>query len=277
MREAVDDCQHVEQVGDPRCAKCGRIPDAPRARRPKRPHLADRWQALGFSRLNGGLAAAGTARRKLCIYGAGLLNQYAPLNDADWEIWTCNLIAPRDATGHLRADAWFDLHQREAQTADDLRWIAACPVPIYLPPDLMDASPRAVAYPLQAIEQRFRTRYWTCTFAYQIALALYQNAESLREWGSPRWTDLGLYGVELAYGTARERTVEWACVAYWLGRAQEQGVRVHVPQGSCLGQHVARYGFEYRRELDAVKDYTQLLDWDPDSPTALAPIDGAIS
>ena len=188
-------------------------------------------------------------RRKVCIYGAGLYRQEAPIEDTSWEFWCLNLVPAFDSEGGLRADLWFDLHQREAQTADDLRWIAACPVPIFVPPDLACASANAVRFPLKRIEEALRTSYWACTFAYQIALVLYEGIA----------TDIGLYGVELAYGPERERTVEWACTAYWLGRAQERGIRIHVPEYSTLGRHWRRYGFEYRAEIAAVDRYVREL------------------
>lgn len=215
-------------------------------------HLADR--EFWMSPLNLGLRAedrrvVGPRRRKVCIYGAGLYKEEALpiLSDPSWEVWALNLIPPLDSCGRLRADIWFDLHQRKAQTADDLRWIAKCPVPIYVPPDLEDASPNAVHFPLAEIERQFGS-YWSCTFAYQIALAMLGGAEAI-----------GLYGVELMYGTDRERTVEWACVSYWLGRAEERGIDFFMPQNSLLGCHPSRYGFEYAEELNDVRGYTDLM------------------
>lgn len=210
-------------------------------------HLADRTLAL--SPLNGV-----KGRRKVAIIGAGLGFKEAPLDDPEWDIWTCNLVAPLDSAGRLRADRWFDIHQREAQSADDLRWIGSCPVPIYLPPDLLDAGRTPMVYPLAAIEAEFGVSYWACTFAYQIALVLYENARAARPAARP-WTDLGLYGVELAVGDERERTVEWANTSYWLGQAEARGLRLHRPEWSMLGRHLARYGFEYAKEAGLVKDY----------------------
>lgn len=208
--------------------------------------------------VHGHFACRGTQRRKVCIYGAGLGREQAPLFDPDWEVWAINLVVPytrESVEGEaqprlvLRADRWFDLHQRRAQTADDLRWIANCPVPIYVPPDLLDAGPNCVRFPLPEIERLFGVSYWTCTFAYQIALAMWEGVA----------TDIGLYGVELAFGTERERSVEWACTAYWMGRAAERGIRIHVPEPSTLGRHCARYGFEYDAEKDEVERYVQRM------------------
>lgn len=192
------------------------------------------------------LPALGEPRRSMvCIYGAGRGRHEAPLNDPLWEVWALNLVPPLDRQGRLRADVWFDLHERLAQTADDMRWLRMCPFPLYVPPDLESVSPQTVHYPLAEIEDAYGG-YWACTFAYQIALVLHLDC----------FTDLGLYGVELAHGTRRERTVEWANTCYWLGRAEERGLTIHLPSDSMLGRHVARYGFEYLKEKNEVKKYT---------------------
>lgn len=216
-------------------------------------HLSDRKISLSplnakADVVNRTIAWHGPIRKKVCIYGAGLGRREAPLDDPSWYVYALNLVPPFDRNNCLRADVWFDLHQRKAQTADDLRWIAACPVPIYVPPDLEDASPMTVRYPLAEIEAAFGA-YWACTFAYQIALVLYEGIA----------TDLGLYGVELAYGTRRERTMEWANTAYWLGRAEERGLTIHLPEHSLLGRHRYRYGFEYAEEIADVRDYTEMM------------------
>lgn len=252
-------------------------------------HLADAYPSLTHSPLN---AAEPNGRRKVCIYGAGLGKNEAPLDDPEWSVWALNLVPPIDKLGRLRCDLWFDIHQRKAQTADDLRWIAMCPVPIYVPPDLADASPRAVAYPLDEVEETLRSRYWTCTFAYQIALAMHFNAtakvpaynhtrgdsalepcdECRTHLDAQRLvTDIGLYGVELAFGTERERTVEWACTAYWIGRAQQSGIRIHTPRRSLLGRHFARYGFEYTEEIDAVNALMRHHGSEPDDTQRAQP------
>lgn len=219
---------------------------------PRSPYDAD--LRVVNSQLQPGLAEP--RRTKVCIIGAGMGRYEAPLESRDWEVWALNMVPPIDQDGRLRCDVWFDLHQRVAQNEKDLKWLAACPYPLYVPDDLMDVNPRTVRFPLREVEAAYG-EYWSCTFAFQIALILLER----------RVTDIGLYGVELAYGTLRERTVEWACVSYWLGRAEERGLRIHLPFNTTLLTHPARYGFEYQAEIDGVKRYTQ--------GTALPEIDAA--
>lgn len=220
-------------------------------------HMANRWRAWEMSPHNAtvryvpetGIVQATPERRKVVIYGAGLGKEEAPLDDPSWLVWGLNAVPPLDSLGRLRADAWWDIHQREAQNRDDLQWIAECPFPLYVPDDLLDGGPNTVRYPLAGLEALFNVAYWSCTFAYQIAMAIHMGV-----------SHIGLFGVELAYGTNRERTVEWACVAYWLGRAHGQGIRIVTPHRTTLLRHPARYGFEYKQELDAVMDYTDAMD-----------------
>lgn len=190
-------------------------------------------------------------RRKVAIYGAGLGREGIArcLADPSWEVWALNTIPPlvHTATGsQIRADRWFDIHQAKAQSADDMRWIAGMQVPIYVPQDLLSGGPMCVEYPLERVECESGMSYWACTFAYQIALAM---DEGFRE--------IALFGVELSRGTMRERTVEWACVSFWIGLAMGSGITVTLPSAKAhrLCRHPFRYGFEYDEEIRDVKDY----------------------
>ncbi len=234
-------------------------------------HLADRPYVLSplnatrtvlpdHEHVDSGGHAAPPRRHRVLIYGAGIGAHAARsfLQDIETEVWALNLIPPIDSQGQLRCDYWFDLHERVAQTADDLRWIGKCPVPIWVPADLMDAGPNCVRFPLAELEEEFHTSYWSCSFAMQIAFAMHLG-----------FSEVALYGVELSLGTRRERTVEWACTSWWLGFATARGVKISVPERSWLGKHPARYGFEYQREIDAVNLYTDgLRAWEREEDAA---------
>lgn len=221
----------------------------------RQPHLADRdltWSPLNKMpswHLNTGIVNWDAHPRKLCIYGAGFGREHAPLDDPEWTVWALNLVAPYDKAGRVRADAWFDLHQKVAQTEDDLRWIAKCPVPIYLPDDLLSQSPNALRFPVDKLEREFKVSYWACTFAYQIALAMHHG-----------FTTIGLFGVELAYGPERECTVEWANTSFWIGMAVAKGIKIMTPPQSRLGTHPFRYGLEYEEEIEDVETYLSLRE-----------------
>lgn len=220
------------------------------------------------------MAVGEPPRRKVAIVGAGLGKQEAPYDDPEWEVWALNVCGAWDAQGRLRADRWFEMHEMHAQSEDDWAWIRKCPVPLYVVPQafagpglvhrcvgqdrVLEAVPNAVRYPLEVVEE-LAGPYWACTFAYQIALALWEGAA----------TDIGLYGVELAWGTERERTVEWANTSWWAGYAEGRGVRIHLPAASMLGRHLARYGVEYDQEIAAVKRYLRMVGRIDDARTGM--------
>lgn len=232
-----------------------------------RPHLSDYYASLTHSPLNqppeivnallGVVQPRGPRRRKVAIVGAGHGKQHAPTGDDTWEVWALNAVPVLDRQGRLRADRWFELHERHAQSAQDMAFIRQCPVPLYLPPawaermladrydELNPAEdvPNGLAYPLDAIEAHWGS-YFTCTFAYQMALAAHEQFETV-----------GLFGVELAYGTARERSFEWACVSFWMGALRGMGINIMLPPGTLLGRHPHRYGIEYTAEKEWVEQF----------------------
>lgn len=219
--------------------------------------LVDRWKRLRVSPIgvdyvvkDHEIVGPGVFRRKLVLVGAGHTQQYVTdfLDDPAYEVWTINAVAPIDRYRQARADRWFDLHQRIAQSEADLRWIRECPFPIYVPEDLIDEGPNTVRYPLAAIEERYGG-YWACSFAYQIALAL-----------SEGFTDIAIGGIDLHYGDARERTVEYANTSWWLGYADAKGITLHLPAASRLGQHEYRYGIEYTEEKLATEQYVREVE-----------------
>jgi hypothetical protein len=193
-------------------------------------------------------------RAKVAIIGAGQGKAYAPYREDEWEVWGLNAVPTTDHLGMLRCDRWFEMHTIAAQNQKDMTWIRRCPVPLYMVPSattqwaLNEFNPQQVRYPLERIEKHFGVSYFACSFAYQMALAIHEKFE-----------EIGLFGVELCYGTERERSVEWANVSWWLGVAQGLGVKIHLPPGSHLGRHDFRYGIEYDQEKTAVERYVALM------------------
>lgn len=195
-----------------------------------------------FVNREAGLVRFSPQLRKVAIVAGGPSKRDAPLTDPSWEIWGLNVVPVLDATGALRADRWWEMHPLEAQNAQDLAWLARCPLPVYMP-SLSPEVPNAVRYPLEAVPG---PRYYACSFAYQLALALHEG-----------FRVVGLYGVDLPLGSFRERTVEWACVAWWIGFLEGRGVEVVIPDSSPLGKHPGLYGYQYTLEKDEVERYEQ--------------------
>lgn len=198
-------------------------------------------------------AEAGIVRcehKKAAIIGTGYGRDAAPWGDPTWCKWALNEIFPQGFDRH------FELHPMVVQSVQDLAWLARCPTPCYVL-NLTDATtpgiiiggglPReqlrvanAVQYPLdRVVAVTTGRRYFTCTFSYQIALALADGFEAIGLWG------VGLYG-----GTARERTAERTCTEYWLGVAEGRGVTVVADSG--LARQPYLYGYDYDQEVKYV-------------------------
>lgn len=170
-------------------------------------------------------------KRKIAILGAGPSRAMAPWDERGWEFWGLG----RFWRWMPRWDLWFEMHQLSASAADEIAALRhRVRVPIYMP-RRYPSIPLSRRFPIEAVS-RGHAALFTCTFCYELALAIHRGAERI-----------GLYGVDLHGGSARERTVERLGVAYWVGVARGRGIEVDVA-GDVL-THPARYGIEYWLEV----------------------------
>mgnify|MGYP001615221585 CR=1 FL=1 len=88
-----------------------------------------------------------------------------------------------------------------------------------------------IKYPLQDVIKEFNTKYFTNTVAYMLAYVAYLKIPLCK-----------VYGVDVTFGAPYAQ--ENRGVEYWIGRAQERGVNVFVPDESQLMRTVsgALYG-----------------------------------
>lgn len=195
--------------------------------------------------------------RKVAICGshsATLVD--APWDDPSWEWW-----------GHASARAWyqrsmdryFDLHPKACWSRTDVkrvhypRWLAKNTVPIYMQ-ERYEAVPASVRYPKGRILQEFGQprAYFTNHTAWMIALALSEGV-----------TAFGLFGV--SYQTESEYVIQRGSCEYWLGRAQERGVQIILPeQCKLLADPALLYGYESHDEVTGVlRDEYRRKAWKP--------------
>lgn len=186
-------------------------------------------------------AVAGRVRcehTRVAIIGAGQTRNQAPWDDETWCFLAINEIRQKKYHRHM------ELHPRAVQSERDLAFLRQCDAPCYVL-DIAEWGgliPHPVQFPLAwALEQTRGRRYLTCTFAYQILLAIAEG-----------FTEIGLWGVDLALGTLRERLVEAPCVEYWVGVAEGRGIKVTVPESSTLCRQPYLYGYDYVAEVKAV-------------------------
>lgn len=175
-----------------------------------------------------GIISISPARKKLAIVGFSDSVKNAPYDDDNWEIWGLN---EPDLT---RAERYFEMHPMGIQNDRELLWLQSCDRPVYLL-DTDCSIPMGVKYPLDLIlGMKGAKDYFTSTFAYQVALALLEG-----------FKEIGLWGVNLPYGSPRERTIERTCLEWWLGFAAGKGIKIHIPEGDSLLLYPYRYGYHY--------------------------------
>ena len=194
-------------------------------------------------------------RRSVLILGGGPTHAVAPLDDPAYEVWCCNDLSAIavDSERRFRADRWFELHPNDTcvrwrRRSDFWSWLATLPIPVYQFGRRDNTN--SIDFPLQRVIRAGRD-YFSCTFAYQIGLAIAEGFERI-----------ALYGADLL--TAREATVERATVEWWLGFAEGQGIEIVMPQvyrGMVrTGNHPLRYAHPETCELEREGVYNWLRD-----------------
>jgi hypothetical protein len=95
-------------------------------------------------------------------------------------------------------------------------------------------------YPKDEVIAQFGTRYFTNTISYMVAYAIYSKVRKI-----------SMYGVEMSFGAPYAQ--ENRGVEYWLGRAQQSGIEVFLPEGSGVLRTV------YKNLYGEVNDCNMLL------------------
>lgn len=183
-------------------------------------------------------------KKKVAIVGGSSSRDGAPYNEPKWIIWGCNEMT------YERFDVMFELHPMSVQNEKELEYLRNCKKPIYVL-DKEDAIAHGVAnpteYPFDEIQnQRWAIEYFSCTMAYQIALAIHKGFQTI-----------GLWGLRMDKGSPRERTVESACIQHWLGVAMGRGIDVIWHEHPASNRLL--YGYHYHSEVATVDSWLYQL------------------
>jgi hypothetical protein len=178
-----------------------------------------------------------------------------PWDDPSWELWGHASSRP---WYKREADLYFDLHRRECWDSPGKRvyrypeWLAINTVPIYMWEKYPEV-PASRPYPKERIliEYGGARRYFKNHLAWMIALAFTEGV-----------THLGLFGT--SYQTEQERQNQRGSAEYWLGRAEERGVQLVLPNNcSLLAEPAGLYGYESHDENGLLLPQWKLHDLKP--------------
>lgn len=176
---------------------------------------------------------------RVALVGFAPSRSQAPFLDAAVEIWTLNQnyrFVPRfDRLFELHDNVLLDQEIRIEKRGDPdyLEWLRTCPVPVYML-QVDPAIPMSRPYPLARVQAGLpstRRRYFTSTVAYMFALAV-----------SEGFDEIGLYGIDMAID--EEYADQRPNLEYFIGRAEERGIRVIIPESSALLKSDHLYGYE---------------------------------
>lgn len=183
----------------------------------------------------------GRSTRKIGLLGSHTASLgWVPWKDPDWELW-----------GHAASRSWyqyelnryFDLHREACWTKNGkgqtkyTRWLQTNTVPIYMQQHFKDI-PASVKYPKDRVLSEFGgvRRYFKNQVAWMIALAFSEGV-----------THLGLFGINYSHET--EYGIQRGSAEYWLGRAEERGIHLVLPEEcSLLAEPKGLYGYESHDE-----------------------------
>lgn len=204
------------------------------------------------------LAAGGAGRpsRRIAILGFAESVNAAPFSDPTWEMWGMNglwRILPK--VPEERFAAWFEVHswpyilEHErisnigTQQSDWLK--LEHPFPVFMQEPRLDC-PSAAPFDVDALIARLGRDYFTSSVAFELGFALCQDDVS----------EIGLWGIDLIHGT------EWGdqrpCAEYWLGRAEERGIKITRHENSALLKQQFRYAYDQAPPLVAeMRDFIQ--------------------
>jgi len=176
--------------------------------------------------------------KKVGLLGSTASLKFAPWDDPGWTLAAHPCCRPQC---RREPDWYFDLHRPECFRAKKgwnphyYEWLKALQTPIFMQ-QAWPEIPMSVEYPLTRIQAEFRS-YFTNHCAYMMALAMTEGV-----------THIGLFGCQ--YQGNSEYSIQRDSLTYWLGRFEQAGGRLVIPDthNSLLRVPDRLYGYESHDE-----------------------------
>lgn len=175
----------------------------------------------------------------------------APYNDPSWIIYACS---PNSLSMVKRSDEWFEIHPwkpGERQSMDFVMHLAMHKGPVWMIEPKPEV-PTAVAYPKDAMVQKFGKYFFTSSISWMAAKAIDTLEQSTDE-----EKVLGFWGVDLQ--AADEYQMQRGGCHYFIVEAERRGIKVQAAPESDILAPPPLYGF-FEMEPGQVKIATKLVE-----------------
>ncbi len=174
---------------------------------------------------------------KVAILGtAPSSRMLAPFGDPSWQIWSCS---PGNMGVLPRFDRWFEIHvnlhwpENQHYGRPYLDWLKTLKCPVYAQELYANPGgelPNALVYPHRRMVEEFGPYFFTSSFAWMIALAMFEGAK-----------EIALFGVDMA---SRDEYILQRPGAYkFFEEAERRGIKIGAPYESDILQPPPLYGF----------------------------------
>lgn len=153
---------------------------------------------------------------KLYILGGGYGKKFAPYDGERWGVNATCLGLPVHKSFHIHDLEHPELYRitgtedKKADFDPFLSYVKFTNHPVFSMKEY-PAFPSIKAYPYEEVCDFFHTNFFSNSFCYMMAYALYEG-----------YQDISLYGFNFAL--AKEYRDEFPGFHYWLGRAEERGI-----------------------------------------------------
>jgi len=185
---------------------------------------------------------------KIGIVGNGINQEYLKEYEDEWELWSVNNLF--HSFPSVKFSRWFEIHEFSLEKGKVLRrgrgtygnetidqyldGLNQLGIPVYMrQPRKMIKKSRT--FPFEKLTKKYGS-YFGCSFAWMIAFALEEGADSI-----------GLFGVAL---DGNEYYYQRPSVEYMLGLAKGQGKEIYI---DCTSQMLrANYAYAYKEDYSLI-------------------------
>jgi hypothetical protein len=169
---------------------------------------------------------------RLVIIGCADLNEEVPYADSAYEKWILGFkiwdLYKKEMVPPLNNTRIFEIHTIETRPVEYMDFLRGLDFEVIM--QELGNVKRPIKYPLTEILDKYNTNYHLCSFTYMIALAMFLD-----------YKEIHFYGVNMVLD---DDYLQKYNMEYWLGRAEQSGIKLFFSEECDLLKCGALYGYE---------------------------------